>query len=64
MSLFLQFPDNEVRIMFEANGEITNNLYNKTSAIGLLFISNQLTINVTVCRLNSTLPCSTVIAGL
>ena len=62
--IILQFPDDEVRIMFEINNRIINNEYNRTSAIGIQFISNQPTINVTVCRLNSTSPCNTVIAGL
>ena len=60
----MQFPDDEVRIMFEINNRMINNVYNRTSAIGILFRSNQPTINVTVCRLNSTSPCNTVIAGL
>ena len=52
--------------MFEDSNGLTNGVYNETSAIGIPFRLNtgQETINVTVCRLNSTSSCDSIIAGL
>ena len=51
--------------MFEDRIGITNGVYDGTSALGIPIILNfgQKTVNVTVCRLNST-SCHSVITGI
>ena len=61
----MQFSDDEVNIMFEDNDGITSGVYNQSSAVDIplrLRAENQDTVNVTVCRLNSS--CYSVITGL
>ena len=53
--------------MFEGSNGLTNGVYNESSAIGIpfrLLNAGQETVNVTVCRLNSTSLCDSIIAGL
>ena len=52
--------------MFEGSSGLTDRVFNETSAIGIPFRLNvgQETVNVTVCRLNSTSLCDSIIAGL
>ena len=62
----MQFPDNEVNIIYEDRNGPSSNVYNKTSAISIPFALNigQDTVNVTVCTLNNTSLCQSVITGL
>jgi len=55
-----------VNIVFEDRNGLFSRVYNKTSAIGIPFTLNigQETINVTVCTLNNTSLCQSVITGL
>ena len=55
-----------MNVTFEDRIGITNGVYNKTTAVGIPFMLNsgQRTANVTVCRLNNTSSCNSVVAGL
>ena len=48
------------------HNELTNGIYNKSSAVDISLGSNvqQETINVTVCRLNNGSSCYSVITGM
>ena len=54
-----------MNIVFEDRFGINNGVYNETSALGIPLRLNfdQTTVNVTVCRLNNTSSCHSVIAG-
>ena len=54
-----------MNITFEDRIGITSRVYNETSAVGIPFVLNsgRSTVNVTVCRLNTS-SCRSVIAGL
>jgi len=55
-----------VNIIFKDRNGPSNRVYNETSAIGIPFASSigQETINVTLCTINNTPMCQSVITGL